>query len=188
MNDLYIYIIESGMSLFLLSAIYYLVLKKSVNFLFNRIFILLILLGSFLIPLLDFSFIQNQTLYTFQLAPLEIVSTGIDSRESTLLSISNILLFLYLCGSLFLLFKLIRDFYLIYIIKTTSKILINNYGLRIYLNKHKNFRFFNWIFIHESDEQNEIIIHHEMKHQQMYHSLDIVLLKIVQIVFCFSRE
>ena len=185
MNDYYLYILQSSSSLILLSSIYYLILKKGIHFHYNRIFILFSLIASFIIPLLDLSFIQNQALYTFQLAPFEIGGQETNTTKSTLVSTSNILLYLYLAGSMVLLFKLIRDSYLIYKIKIRSKLLINTNGQRIYLNNDQNFSFFKWIFIHELDEKNDTIIHHELKHQQMLHSFDIVLLKIFQILFWY---
>lgn len=187
MNSFIIYTIETSISLFWLFGLYYLVLRKQSNFLFNRIFLLISLLTSFLIPLIDFSFLSEATLYQVKLEPIII---GMQSGEAPMASNFSILSLLYgiylLIAGLFL-FKFSWEVISVLKMKKQSSELINEFtGEKLFINQNHNFSFFNWIFIKEENKESHTIIEHEKTHSKMLHSFDIIIIKAFQIVFWFN--
>ena len=187
MNSFLLYALESGLSLFLLFGLYFLVLRKYSNFLFNRIFLLLSLASSFLIPLLDFGFMNEMVLYQVQLESITILSKSAISSESPTFSILPILLSIYFIIAGLFLSKFIWEIVSVFRIKNQSVLLnTENEGEIILINAQYNFSFFNWIFIREEDKDNPSIIAHEKSHSQMLHSFDIMFIKAFQIIFWFN--
>ncbi len=187
MNSFIIYAIESSMSLFLLFGLYYLVLRKQSHFLFNRIFLLISLLTSFVIPLIDFSFISNTALYHVQLDEVIIGNQIIQEQASSSFSILSLLYGIYFTIAGFLLLKFVWELFSVMNIKSKSTATIGEYNQeKIFINQNHNFSFFNWIFIKEEDKDSLPIIEHEMSHTKMLHSYDIVLIKTMQILFWFN--
>lgn len=187
MNSALLYALESGLSLFLLFGLYFLVLRKYSNFLFNRVFLLLSLASSFLIPLMDFGFMKEMVLYQVQLDTITILGKSAISPEASSFSILPILLSIYLMISGLFLSKFVWEIVSVIRIKNKSTLLnTENGGNKILINTQHNFSFFNWIFIREEDKDNSSIIAHEKFHYQMLHSFDIMIIKAFQIVFWFN--
>jgi TonB family protein len=184
MDKLVLYLLQSQLSLVLLFWLYILVLRKHRHFRFNRLFLLLSLFASALIPLFDFGFAPSTALYYIQLPEIEIEASKHASQTNADLNHTNMLLVFYALVSFSLLLKIIWDITSIIRMKSFSKkINSDQFCSNFSINSSQNFSFFNWIFIKEKDKDNLIIMEHEQAHGSLFHSIDIILIKIYQSLF-----
>jgi TonB family protein len=184
MDKLVLYLLQSQLSLVLLFWLYILVLRKHRHFRFNRLFLLLSLFASALIPLFDFGFAPSTALYYIQLPEIEIEASKHASQTNADLNHTNMLLVFYALVSFSLLLKIIWDITSIIRMKSSSKkINSDQFCSNFSINSSQNFSFFNWIFIKEKDKDNLIIMEHEQAHGSLFHSIDIILIKIYQSLF-----
>jgi len=187
MNSISLYIIESTASLFLLLVIYQLFLKTKSNFKFNRFFLLLSIITSILIPIIDFSGINSPVVYHLRLSEITIYANSTKEMAAQNINIFSILKIIYLLITGLLLIKFLLQIRSIFLIKNNAYLVhssMNNQ--KVFLIPQESFSFFHWIFIHESDQDNKAIFQHEKLHANAWHSLDIILLKILQIAFWFN--
>jgi TonB family C-terminal domain/TonB family C-terminal domain len=96
-----------------------------------------------------------------------------------------ILLFLYLSGMIFLLFRAIRHFSSIF--KTINKANINRQGPAKLIRASQfpaSFSFFNYVFINPSVNENEAeeILNHEIVHVRQKHWFDLLLVEILRLI------
>jgi len=187
MHSLILYLLQSNLSLILLGLLYYLVLQKQSHFRFNRIFLLLSVVTSLVIPLIDFSFLSNGVVYVVQLPEV------IFGAQTENISASNNLNYLLLIGTVYFfiaalfLLKFLWDLFLIIRICEQSTIKYkSHFSKNIYINSQQNFSFFSWVFIKESDADKSTVIEHEIGHSQLGHSFDIVFIKVIQIFLWFN--
>lgn len=184
MNNLLLYLIQSQLSLLVLFSLYMLLLRKQTNFKFNRIFLIVSVIASVLLPLFDFSFIYANPNYYILLPAYEMGASNMASGSSLTINTGHIIIFIYALISSMILGKFLWDLLSIIKIKRLSSMnTIEKEGLKININRIQNFSFFNWIFIRESDQNNLSIIEHERAHARMLHSLDIIIIKVFQSVF-----
>ncbi len=173
------------MILVLLFVFYILLLRKQAVFRFNRVFLLTSVLFSALIPLIDFSFIQSKTIYYVQLPEISIIDSIRHQNKSSGLTKTSILLIIYAFISTLFVSKFLWDLFSIIRIRRLSKKHIKN-NISIFVYSFQNFSFFNWIFIKEEDKNNTSIIEHEKAHSRLFHSFDILIIKILQCLFWFN--
>jgi len=188
MDNLLLYLLKSQLSLVLLFSLYMLLLRKHTYFRFNRLFLLLSLFASALIPLINFSFINTATLYYVQLPEIVVGAEQHAGETIVTLTTTNLLLLIYAIISFVILLKMIWDFVSIIrlLLNVSTKKVLNKEGIYYRLNSLQNFSFFNWIFIRVTDENKNSIIEHEKAHSRLYHSLDIVIIKLYQSLFWFN--
>jgi len=187
MNNYLVYALESSLSLLFLYGIYYLLLRKHSNFLFNRLFILLSLFTSCMTPLLDFSFASSLSIYQIQLEPIIIQAGESQIALSQLFNYSSLFLGIYIWISSLLLIKFIWEIISVLRIKKESSPSFTIFTKeRIFLIEDQNFSFFNWIFIRKEDQGHQAIYEHEKSHSQMLHSYDIVFIKLMQVFLWFN--
>ncbi len=163
---------------------------------FNRIYLLLILVIGIvgpLLPAIDLSFLQNSNdIITNNLSlnvvlnELNIVTNKLPNKTSTY-SPEIIFMFIYLLISAVILINLIyRIIGINKLIQTNKR--INNQGFTFILLKDNMpaFSFFNYIFISESIYNNsgisEGIISHEKVHAIQKHSIDLLLAELLIII------
>jgi murein DD-endopeptidase MepM/ murein hydrolase activator NlpD len=204
MDNFYLYIIKSSLSLSLLYLVYWIFFRQETHFIFNRIYLLLIIIISIGLPF--FSFFVSATpgqinLQQFSLEQILINQNNLVLSSSGLAQNSDhgitdsilwldILKFLYLCGStllmLLLLFRLSQIFW---IIKSAGTEI---YDKTIILKSNKElapFTFFNYIFINKKNIDNndyKPILTHESIHSRQGHSIDILLCQIFTILHWFN--
>ncbi|NOQ24703.1 MAG: peptidoglycan DD-metalloendopeptidase family protein [Bacteroidales bacterium] len=195
MNQFFIYIIESAVSVSLFFLFYELFLKRDTWFRFNRYFLLAGLIFSLILPFLDFSassiVVNSQNQFEFN-EYMNIGSTVSSFEEQTVGAISNpnyILLFYLFVGSLFF----VRFIYqLLKILKTVSVneiVTYKNKKLVLLNNNSSPFSFFNYIFINKDDYgsigSNELLLH-EITHARQKHSFDVILLELLLVLQWFN--
>lgn len=192
MNEIISIIVKSSISIALLYLIYILFLKQDTFFRTNRVYLLLTMLFSMIIPFIDLSGFIRSTDFTYAvlLDPVIITSEGVQASVMNNPDFYQILLAIYLTGvSIFMvrfLYQLGQLFFLIRKFGVTKK-----QGLNIvFTNKNFSpFSFFNLIFMNRDDinsEEAHKIIAHEKVHVNQWHSVDLVLLEIITILQWFN--
>lgn len=207
MNDFFIYLIKSSISLLVLYFGYYFLFRKEKFFWFNRFYLLAAIFISLALPMvqIEISFTENNKLpgsiiffsekissigSTFQNSNSQITS------QNTSFSIDfknpiNILLIGYGAGTIILLIRFLIN--LLRIIRNISihKVIKRlNYSLVLVDKNIIPYSFFKYIFINKNDYQTQNIefqlIEHEKAHVKQKHSIDIIILEILQIIFWFN--
>jgi|GEM_PF-1840790 len=186
MNDIIRYIIESGISLAVLYAVYLLLLRSQTCFTFTRFYLLISILISLIIPIIH---INTPAVTAFK--PLLVLNEIRITAESQVMStpdvptFQEILFYLYLSVSaVFLLIFLVSLSYLLMLVLTNKA--YDQQGFHIVLLK-KNlppFSFFTYLFMDESHRLNgmEEVVEHEKAHIRQWHSADLLLSELI-IVF-----
>lgn len=186
-----LYILKSTSLLSMLYLAYWLTIRNGSKYSLNRIFLLISLLLSAIVPIL--SFIPKDIVsdsYRNILEPLvinaDLVSTSSAQTGNTL----SLLAIIFLGGTTYFCLRFFsnisRIFYLYY---RFPKYEFNGFKAVILDTDQAAFTFFNLLFISRSDYESgdfkEVIIH-EKAHRDEYHSIDIILLEIMTIIQWFN--
>lgn len=205
-----LYLTEVSACMALLYAIYYILLRRTTFFSWNRAYLILLIFASGSIPLFSY-----ETTQTVEIQPSNQVtlassfdnSTGSDVQENTVnfpvianeqnfekpFDWSQFLFFGYLLGictmAVLFLYKISK---IIQIIRTSERLhWLNDNQIRLLKTEHPiaNSSFFRNIFVDIrglSDTEIEQLIQHEYWHFRLKHSFDIVFIEIMKIVFWFN--
>lgn len=188
------YLLKSALLLFLFYAVYKLLLENEKMFRFNRAYLLLSLIFSFLIPLQIISLKSdaNNKIGYFSLDELVIQKSN-ESLKSLVdyLNLPNVIFGIYFLVVSFLIIRFVLNLYsFCKKIKTNETKFINGEKIILIEKSILPHSFWNVIFINkEAFENNKIpseLIVHEKAHLQQKHTLDIVFVEILQIVFWFN--
>lgn len=197
MNHLWIYLLKSGLALWMFYGVYWFFLRKETFFSLNRIVLLGSVALSFILP-----FLRIENLFTLS-GNTAIPSFFMDfGEEATITAVSNggildfkgllpiVAMIIYLSGIVFLgarlIYQMIRLFRLSKKYPVTSR---DGMGL-IYVNENiAPCSFFRHIFIHTSmktDDKLEQIILHESAHVKNLHFIDLILFGLAGIIHWFN--
>lgn len=188
------YLLKSGILLFILFAVYKLWLENEKMFRFNRIYLLGSLIFSFIIPLNLFavkSLFSNET-NAIQLEEIIIkTSNKVLNEVNTQQIIIYTLSIIYATVVLLLSIRFILNLYSFYKkIKTSKSQITNNEKIILIKEPILPHSFFNSIFINENDYKNNKLpaelLAHEKAHIQQKHTLDILFIEVLQILFWFN--
>jgi TonB family protein len=194
MNAFAEYLLKANVGLCLFLVIYVLLLKRETDFRFNRGYLLGALLVSALSPLFHFSF---PSVLTFNGSIREIVLPEVVVRPMAgsiftgVRSITDWLWIIYLAVIFLLAIKFtIRLFFLLVKIYRNPRARIGSLWLLESADDREVFSFFNFVFIGNylalSSEEKSRIIRHEAIHTAKYHSVDILLVNLLGILFWFN--
>ncbi|WP_193323775.1 M56 family metallopeptidase [Marinifilum sp. N1E240] len=188
-------LLRASVSMALLYALYWLLLRESTHFRANRFFLLISLMISIVISVVPIQYqvdIQtsvNNTVQEFNgVFNHNIENTNTDIKQS--ISLVSVLYLIYLSGAAIVLLRLlIQCRNPILIIAKSKPKKINN--CLIHENKVYNspFSFFNRILINpEYFKQNEIvdILTHEKVHIQERHWIDLFIIELLTVFFWFN--
>ena len=193
MNNLILYLIQSGISLILFYGIYWLFLRKDTFHMVNRIYLVVTVVFSLIFPLLQISlpfYANSQTTFVVMLDAVTINATSLQSTLSNHFSAFQIIVVIYLTGaSIFFIRFLFQLGQLVLMVRKHG--ISHEEGLNIVFidRNYSPFSFFNLIFINrkEINKQNiSEIIAHEQVHIRQQHSLDLILIEIMTIVQWFN--
>ena len=185
------YLLKSATCLGLLLAFYHLVLEKEKMHSFNRFYLLGSILFSFLAPLYVI-YIDVEPIIIEQIAsPItfnstENITSKVIAEEST--NYTFIIMCIYCLISSILLLRFGRNLYRI-ILKTKNSTTIKYRKANLVLvdDKILPHTFWNYIFINKNDYEKKNIekelFTHELTHVTQKHTLDILLLELLQIFF-----
>lgn len=197
------YILPSSLSLAVLFACYYFFFRKDKRFVFNRIYLLAAILFSLVAPLVVFpvpyqnsfvehipSMILNQGSLILQNSDA-LTTTGISSVESSNISIEAIFYVIYLIGVIVMAYRYVSNILLI-------KRLISKGEQQEYVDVKlilvniptSPFSFGKYIFANQEDYKNgkidQDIIIHEKAHIEHYHTIDILFIELLLILYWFN--
>ncbi len=199
MNGYINYLLEANFGLLLFLVLYILLLNRETDFSFKRKYLLVSLIVSVLFPLLKIGDEQGTIPSISQLIPTywlpEIVVTdGLPraSDEATPLNFWLILFWGYAAGMVFFALRLIvQGWQLVrYIRRANVYPKSGKYRVVELQEAFPSFSFFHHIFIGHAGEltaeDKALIIRHESVHADHFHSVDVLLLEGLRIVFWFN--
>jgi|WetSurSiteA1Bulk_404760.scaffolds.fasta_scaffold05601_3 bla regulator protein blaR1 len=201
------FIIKSSISLLLMFGLYWLILRREKLFVFNRFFLLFAILFSFIIPFVSIPIdIQNNeskdTLISVLfstisgLNPDQILSTNSSYQPQLVAPQSSIdvvlvLKLLYLSGVVILLIRFITN--ILQILKRTrlsETLSFSGQRLALIDQQINPYCFLNTMFVNKEDFLNNKIekelLYHELEHIKQSHTIDVILIELIQIIFWFN--
>jgi TonB family protein len=189
------YILEVSLCWFLFFGFYHFLLRKETFFDINRMFLLLALgLGltlPLMRPVLGLLF-ETSPAYSFTIGELTAQTVGVETiNTANNWNISSVIFSIYLLGVGLLTFRLVHNLFKIYQLKQQGTLLFkDNYSIIEISELGMPFSFGKYLFvpiqfqIDATDEQK--IIKHELVHIREKHTLDIILVEILTILFWFN--
>jgi bla regulator protein blaR1 len=191
------YMLEVSLCWFILFGFYHFLLRKETFFNANRAFLLSALIGGLALPLLRpllAMLFAAKPVYSFTIEDLA-NNTDINIFGTTTAAegwdFSTVLFGVYWLGVVFFSIRLLRNLFQIHQLKQGGKILYQKDYTIIQTNAlAMPFSFGQWLFVPNdfertaADEQK--IIQHELVHIREKHSLDIIILEILTILFWFN--
>jgi beta-lactamase regulating signal transducer with metallopeptidase domain len=188
------YLLKSGILLLVFYAVYKIWLENEKIFRFNRAYLLLSLVFSFVVPLQLFSFkpLLENGLSIIQLEGIVIRTSNVVLNEIHIMqTIFNILMQVYVVVAIVLIIHFILNLLSFYRkIKSNEVRFVN--GVKVILIKESILPHSFWksIFINkEAFENGKIpseLIAHEKAHLKQKHTLDILFIEVLQIIFWFN--
>lgn len=199
MNSVVNFLLESGVSLALLSLIYILFLRKETFFRINRLFLLGSLLFSVILPIIKLRIFSPQPLmlaeitvtpYRNLLEAITVYSHDFSgSVENAILSV-NLLIYIYLMGVAFFLGRfLFRIIQLILIIRKNEIQVASGFKLILLDKETSPYSFMNYVFVSQSllkSKGYDKMIEHEVEHVKQGHSLDVIILELLTVFQWFN--
>lgn len=197
MNEVANFVIESGISLAILFALYWLLLRRETYFRFNRFYLLGTLVFACILPLGSLNVFSSDA--TLSALPRMAEAFGIPelnvSEEASLainapLNWRLIVLVIYLTGLVLLLVRMILGIARVILLKRKGeKSEINGYTIIHIRREIASFSFFRTIYLNNkmidsSDEK--YIIEHEIIHIKQLHSFDNIIVEFFLALFWFN--
>lgn len=197
MNTLLLtYFLKANLALAILYISYRMLFQKDTFFSLRRMVLLSIILTAFLYQLPDISSwlltrtrVTEMLTYYSSIVPIEISAQATEQvdeigwKENLL----NISFGIYLTGVVLLFARcLIELFAIVRTYLTGRKIRIGQRRVCLLPEAEKPYSFFGWIFIPEDkyrEDGGKIILAHELRHSEQWHSLDVLLSEMVCILF-----
>jgi beta-lactamase regulating signal transducer with metallopeptidase domain len=187
-----IYLIKVSACLIVLYSIYYLTCRYFTFHITNRIFLIAIIAGSFIIPFVPIaSHLSNElpvavNIGNESVSEIEFISSGADNNaQTTRFSLGDIVLAAYALGALLFTYRFMSSITLLYRLGRQS-VVEKRGNLRIKrTNGNSSYTFFNTIFLPRA-LTDEIILEHEKVHVEQYHWIDLVVVEIASIVLWFN--
>jgi beta-lactamase regulating signal transducer with metallopeptidase domain len=201
------FIIKSSLSLLFLYGLYWFLLRKEKFFIFNRYFLIISIVFSLVVPniTLPINLKMRQNLGKIistanygnpKVAFAQNILTNNiyqpqDIKQASGISISNILLVIYISGVILLLFRFLKNiFAILYQVKSSEK--ANYQGYRIILSESQTnpHCFYNTIFVNKQDYIEDKIdidlLNHELEHIKQLHTLDILFIELIKSLYWFN--
>jgi hypothetical protein len=191
MNNLLIYILKTVAGLSMFALVYRFSLSRDVNFRIRRVYLLVSVSLSMLLPLFTFSLpFGNYSIPSVVLDEIVVYSNGIRLiKESSNIPITYYLKLLYFSVSGFIFLRLLINTVMI-LFRVSKSQSHSSEGVRLYNLNDKNisYSFFRNVFIGESAEKDdrERIIAHEKVHALQLHSLDVLYIELFSGLFWFN--
>lgn len=194
MNTYVNYFVEANLSICFFLVLYLIFFRNETAFGFKRAFILLGLAASLLVPLLHWPNEDVHSLKELLNATWlsAVVVTGLlREDEIRVVSAWTYVYIIYGVGLLiFFALFMIQLGKLVNMIARSKKHVFGKFRLVETQEGQATFSFFNYIFIGEaaklSDKEKQQVIHHERVHAQQYHSLDLLFINLLMVVFWFN--
>jgi TonB family protein len=202
METYFNYIIESGISLGVFTLIYWLLLRKEVLLKVSRIYLLVAVLFSTLLPFLSIdlgSWIKSEpivkatneeVLTTNLLETITVTASGFPARVGEAIVSIKPSMWFYIVGATLVLFFLVTGIaQLLSIISHNRRFRLKMAKLIISSKAISPYSFFNYIFISRDLPEQEnwkAIVHHELEHVRQGHSFDVLFVDFMMVFQWFN--
>jgi len=189
MEAFVIYLLKSASWLTGFALVYLLFLRNERFFVLKRAYLIAGMVFSIVFPFISFHYQvelpANELSNADLIQPDVPVSASVQQFAAGSFDYRTILLFLYLSGAVFLIFKMIRHIMVLY--NTINKVSIYNNGPAKLVRVSgfpASFTFFNYVFIDPSLGEAEVeeIMNHELVHVKQNHWFDLLLVEILRLV------
>lgn len=197
METLFRFLLNSSAGIALFYIVYWLFLSKETFYSANRLFLVLALGTSVLLPLFPVQYSvfveqQNNTTIiktiadTFQNIPI----INKVEKEATSFNWQQVILFVYLTGATIFLMRLLIQSFILFVLIIKNRVKLFN-DVRIVENEKYGlpFSFFNIVFInpkfHKQADLPEILAH-EKVHIRENHWFDLLLIELLTVIFWFN--
>jgi len=190
------YLLELTICWTALYALYAIALREETFFKGNRAYLLFTLLAGIIIPLLEWPTASSNATANAVVYLQEIVIGGVEAMEisaqqtqvSSSIGLTDLLLWLYFTGVLLFGIRFLYGLFQIRKLYTTSeKIVYQQTKIALTPTNHTPFSFFNSLFIPKDfnlqELDNQKIIEHERAHLTQRHTIDVLLLEVLSILF-----
>jgi bla regulator protein BlaR1 len=194
------YLVKMVLCSAVLLLVYYLLLEKEKMHRFNRYYLLLSLIFALVVPFIEWkqqmppiisdSTVTENVFYVTE-TTFKTVSSAIEEPVNDIDIWPNVLLAIYLLTSTVLLIRFARNLFQLWLkVKNSEKVLYQNSQLVLLPQSIVSHSFLKYIFVAKDDYDNcavdEAILNHELAHIQQKHSLDILFVEVVSIIFWFN--
>jgi len=202
METYFNYIIESGISLGIFTLIYWLLLRKEVLLNASRVYLLVAVLFSTLLPFLSIdlsSWNKSETiapasrevvLETNLLETITVTASGFPAKVGQVIVSIKPSVWFYSIGALLVLFFLTTGIVQLFtMISHNKRFRLNMARLIISSKAISPYSFFNYIFIsRELPEQEnwKAMVHHELEHVRQGHSFDVLFVDFMMVFQWFN--
>ncbi|WP_276373061.1 M56/M15 family metallopeptidase [Chryseolinea sp. H1M3-3] len=184
------YLIQVNACITIFYILYVIFFRNLTFFLVNRIYLVVCLLGSFILPLLNFSSVAPDYHLT---ASDFISSTSFQALqqdteillESPLLSVYSIISIIYWLGCISVLLRIVCSVTGLLQLKRRSTTSIHRQAVIVYSDIEEPFSFFNLIFLPKRNVSS-LILEHEIAHVKHRHWFDLMIVEIARIVIWFN--
>jgi TonB family protein len=188
--ELLVYFGKVNLYWILFYACYWLLFRNHTFFVWNRFYLLGSLLISFALPLIHFpdhARVIPTAVYAVSVVPVYVTRP---ESVSVVLHWTSFALVIQFIGATLMLFKFMEGFTELFkLMGQGETIPLDNHMLVLLPhNEIGSFSFFKWLVVNSTDyEQNfDPILRHESVHIRQLHSLDILLIEILKVVFWFN--
>ncbi|WP_412559832.1 M56 family metallopeptidase [Winogradskyella sp. MIT101101] len=188
------YLLKFSACLLAFWLIYILMLERQKMHYFKRIYLLGSLVLALMIPLFTITYYVDPIVQNFESStihiPVDSAITEAPIEASSIFTLETFLLLIYGIGALLFTFRFVVNLTKLYRLISKNERIPQRSFIYVLL---KNYRiphsFFKYIFLNKSKfENNDIpkeVLLHEETHAKQWHSLDIILIELLQIVFWF---
>lgn len=188
--EILIYVAKVSLYWTLFYACYRLLLSKQTFFVWNRIYLISSLLVSFALPFIIYPESAPVISLTYSVTNPNFTVSSTPNEQIPIITWTQFIWSVYILGALFMAFKLFSNIrQLNHFLKDGE--LIEMEDCKIILidsNRIGSFSFLKWIVVNRNDYENHFdpILRHEMVHMQQWHSVDILLVELLKIIFWFN--
>ncbi|WP_247236046.1 TonB family protein [Telluribacter sp. SYSU D00476] len=196
--EVLIYSVEVSLYWLLLYGCYWFLLRHHTFFRWNRAYLLGSLLGAFVLPLMQYpEAAPPLPAAVYEVSPLppavpgEVTATSVAPRTppSAVLNWMDVLWALYAVGVVVMAMRLYRHLRSLFLfVRQGTFIHMEGYTLVLSTTDSVgSFSFLKWVVVNRSDyEQHfDTILNHELVHVRQRHSLDILLVEVLRVLFWF---
>ena len=199
MNNAINFLVESGVSLAVLALIYILFLRRETFFRLNRVFLLISVAFSILLPFMHFRVYEPQSVmlsevtvtpYRNLVEAVTIYGQDFSGALVKTISSSRIIVLVYLLGLLFFTVRFFIRVAKIIILISKNPVQKNGKVKFVLLEKEFSpFSFLNYVFINPEKRGEPVyrrIVTHELEHIRQGHSFDVLVLEVLTILQWFN--
>ena len=197
-TSILIYLLKSTVAFTALYGLYLLLFRKNQQFVISRFYLVFTIVFASLFPLIKFISYKTVEIPAFETAIPEITGVGqeITANQPDIPfwnsdNIGNVTFYLYLIVSSLILLRLLYMLIRFGVNLSKHSRVERLYGKRVIVSDYWNqtFSFFGIIVLPQKDfqlKENQLLIQHELVHVRQFHTLDLLLAELFQVLHWFN--